>query len=191
MKRSRRRETVARLRLKRGKVHKARRMDASTPRADGPACVPTLKCPARDILFAFVFLVAAGCGSKGLEGIIPIRGDVTHKGKPLRSGEVRYLPVDPEGRVARGLIQSDGSFRLTTVEMNDGALPGEYRIAVVVYPDETQDQQHSRRTQEIGRRSGGAPAPLVPQKYYSGHTSGLTDTVDDGHSGYKELTLTD
>ena len=65
-----------------------------------------------------------GCGRGGL-GTIPIRGKVVYNGEPLGHGEVLYNPVDVSQRRARGKIQSDGTFKLTTLEKDDGALPGE------------------------------------------------------------------
>ncbi len=134
--------------------------------------------------------VAGCCGSGGgLDGTIPIRGTVTYRGKPLEAGEVRYLPVDArQGRVARGPLDSRGRFRLTTLTDGDGALAGEYRIVVVVYEEQFEDvsrREHDEKLTVLATDN----APPIPQRYYKPETSGLTDTVNDDHSGFKEIVL--
>ena len=130
---------------------------------------------------------AAGCGpADGLSGIVPVRGKVTLDGEPLASGEIRYMPTAPEGRQARGSIESGGRFELSTLRPGDGALPGEYRIVVLAPADESTEDAAARRSNEnAGRRrrtfaaEGGAPS-LVPLRYTNPESSGLTDTVGDG-----------
>ena len=133
-----------------------------------------------------------GCGdADGLDGVIPIRGTVVYQGKPLENGEVRYLPLDrSDGRVARGPIDSRGRFRLTTLQNGDGAMPGGYRIVVVVYAEQFDD---------IARRENDEDAtfvmshnkPPIPARYYKPDTSGLTDNVNGEHNGFKEIILVD
>ena len=140
------------------------------------------------MFFTFVW----GCSQSGLPGTVPIRGAVTYQGKPLKFGEVLYNPVDKSGRRARGVIQPDGSFRLTTLEKNDGALPGEYRITILAlapHPGEP------GRTEESEGRAAFAQrierGYVIPERYIDPEESGLSDVVDDQHSGYKELILED
>ena len=73
-------------------------------------------------------LGAAGCGS----GLYPVRGKVTYPdGKPVTEGMVVFESKSEEARVtARGEIQSDGSFALSTHKPGDGAPAGKYRVLV-------------------------------------------------------------
>ena len=76
---------------------------------------------------------AAGCGARAehaaLSGkILPVKGVVTYKGKPLTQGTVRFEP--DAGREAEGTIGPDGTFTLTTFQPGDGAVPGFHRVAV-------------------------------------------------------------
>lgn len=138
--------------------------------------------------------IAGGCSSSGLEGTIPIRGKVTYQGTPLESGEVRYVPVDANnGRVARGKLDSSGRYRLTTLKDDDGALPGDYRVVVVVYPEQFDDiaQRDRRRAAEGAEPNANQSQPPIPERYYKPETSGLTDTVDENHSGVKNFDLVD
>ncbi len=75
---------------------------------------------------------AWGCGPGGSgqpAPLIPVKGKVTYKGKPLTKGVVKFVP-DGYGREARGPIQSDGSFVLTTNKEADGVVPGEHRVTI-------------------------------------------------------------
>ncbi|MCZ2341268.1 MAG: hypothetical protein LC104_05660 [Bacteroidales bacterium] len=89
-----------------------------------------------------------GCGLSGLVGcggqaklaefadLKPVKGTVTHKGKPVVGGVVVFQsePDKPDFLV-NGEVGSDGSYTLTTVRLNDrtgerkpGAPTGNYRI---------------------------------------------------------------
>ncbi len=72
-----------------------------------------------------------GCSASNgaLPGLIPVKGKVTYKGKPLAHGVVVFEP-DGYGREARGKLESDGTFILTTIEKGDGVVPGECRVYV-------------------------------------------------------------
>src|SRR5438067_1061279 len=78
-------------------------------------------CPTRRIaaVALLCLLGAAGCGS----GLYPVRGKVTYPdGKPVTEGMVVFESKSEEARVtARGEIQSDGSFALSTHKPGDGA----------------------------------------------------------------------
>ena len=138
-----------------------------------------------------VLAALAGCGSDG-PTVIPIRGDVVFKGAPLRDvpqGLVHYLPKTAEGRQASGRIQPDGTFVLTTFKGGDGVVPGEYDIVVSAYatgPELTRAQVEATRGVGINK-----PRLLIPQKYTEVTTSGLTDTVNSDHSGFRRIELTE
>jgi hypothetical protein len=79
----------------------------------------------------------AGCGGRGL---YQVKGQVVYKDgsdvSVLARGLVVFDPADPEmPKVsARGEIQKDGSFRMSTYTEGDGVLPGNYRVAVTPPP---------------------------------------------------------
>ena len=90
----------------------------------------------RSVLRALLLLPLAsvGCGDAKA---VKIQGAVTLDGKPLAGATVTFLPFnEKEGRAAGGRTESDGSFRLTTFKTNDGALPGQYRVTVVMPDDD-------------------------------------------------------
>ena len=90
------------------------------------------------IFFPKLIVVAAlaagvcwGCGPAGrgtLPSLIPVKGKVTYKGKPLTEGRITFLP--DYGREAHGEIQPDGTFVLTTDKDGDGAVAGEHRVSI-------------------------------------------------------------
>lgn len=142
--------------------------------------------------------IVAGCGRGASLGTIPISGRVVFNSQPVTSGEVRYLPVEKEGRVARGQIDENGGFTLTTLKEGDGALPGEYRIVVLAPVVETVEASTARRVDENKGRSkkksfgdASGPQSQVPLKYTNPETSLLTDSVNRQHSGFKELSLSE
>jgi hypothetical protein len=140
---------------------------------------------------SFTVATLAGCGSDG-PTTIPIRGKVLFKGAPLRDvprGLVHYLPKTAEGRQASGRIQPDGTFVLTTFKGGDGVVPGEYDIVVSAYttgPELTREQVEAVRGVGIEK-----PMLMIPQKYTEASTSGLSDTVNSDHSGFKQVELTE
>src|SRR5258705_6914772 len=85
------------------------------------------------LAIAGVLLGLAGCGGPSL---YPVHGKVTWdngaEARQLAGGLVICESVD--GKVgARGDIEKDGSFRLSTYKPGDGLLPGKHRVAVVEY----------------------------------------------------------
>jgi predicted small lipoprotein YifL len=85
------------------------------------------------LLIAVVLLALAGCGGPRL---YPVHGKVTwengSEARELAGGLVICESAD--GKLgARGDIEKDGSFRLSTNKPGDGILPGKYRVAVVEY----------------------------------------------------------
>jgi hypothetical protein len=140
---------------------------------------------------SFALAGVAGCDSGG-PTVVPIRGDVLYKGAPLKDvpqGLVHYLPKTSEGRQASGRIQPDGSFVLTTFKKADGVVPGEYDIVVSAY---TTQPELSREQVEAAHGVGIPKARLmIPEKYTEPTTSGLSDTVNSDHSGFKRIELTE
>jgi hypothetical protein len=121
--------------------------------------------------------------------MVPIRGTVSFQGESLKAGTVLYVPQGPGGRQARGDIQPDGSFRLTTLRKKDGAQKGAYNIIVIAmapHPGEPPSREEIEAAGGMIRREY-----VIPEKFTSPETSGLSDTVDDNHSGVMNIVLTE
>lgn len=116
---------------------------------------------------------------------IPVHGLVRYNGKPLDGARVTFDNT-AVGVSAYGVTDADGKFTLTTFEPGDGAVPGPQKIAVV----KAQETGHAAvKDAPPVFRSGGAPHPrwLIPKRYSSVATSGLTAEVVEGSD--KEIIL--
>jgi hypothetical protein len=120
------------------------------------------KHPCFDFALIFgllAFSTAAGCGGDRVERI-PLRGQVLYQGEPLKFGQVMFQPLGG-GDIARGEIQSDGSFVLTSKKEGDGVQVGTCRVRVTAY--------------EAQRGEAADPAKMempmgqsaIPEKYQS------------------------
>ena len=103
--------------------------------------------------------VTCGCGD-GRPDLAAVSGRVTIDGQPLTKGSISFIPA--KGRQAGGAIESDGRYVLTCFEKGDGAILGDYKVAVngVEYLSETLLKWHA------------------PKKYSNPATSGLTAAID-------------
>jgi hypothetical protein len=119
------------------------------------------------IITALLLVPAWGCGAVGgggeqLPSLIPVKGKVTYKGRPVTKGMVRFEP-DGYGRPARGELQSDGSFVLTTTKAGDGVVTGPHRVSIAASDKSIANDRAFR-------------------KYASPNTSKLTAEVDSEHT---------
>lgn len=81
-------------------------------------------------LVSLLFLAASvGCGSGQSTHIV--KGKVVFSdGTPVQFGDVETLSVDQRIN-ARGKIEKDGTFTLTTYKENDGAVAGEHKVVII------------------------------------------------------------
>ena len=134
-----------------------------------------------------------------------IEGTVTYNGVPVEGAIVNFQATTPDGESASGFTNASGRYTLTSVTAVDGgrgALPGEYRVAITKFepapPDPYRDAMMREEIsyEEYIRRvnAGGPPPPpkhLLPEKYSSTGTSGLTATVVRGRNPPFDFNLTD
>lgn len=129
------------------------------------------------MLIASLIFLTAGCGGAGLK-TYSVEGRVVYDdGSPVQGGIVSFetdqgnaADGEPATINATGTVEPDGSFRLITNRQFEGAVVGVHRIAVSEAPSTGSDfdaMQKSSRKQ-----------PVIPRKYASFDTSGLTATVE-------------
>lgn len=118
---------------------------------------------------ALLVLFVAGCGKSG-PTIAPVRCQIMLDGKPVEGAAVGFMPVDG-GPVASGTTDANGRFELNTMN-RPGAPLGKHVVTVT-------------KVQQSGINPDGTIAPggirkkwLVPEKYSSPKTSGLTAVVE-------------
>jgi hypothetical protein len=111
-----------------------------------------------------VALVALGCGDANR---VNVRGKVTFSddGSPLTRG---IVCLDNDKVMARGTLQSDGSYAIGVEKDGRGIPPGSYKVSILFAQEEI---------------PGGAPySPrynkLIDERYASRHTSGIELVVD-------------
>jgi hypothetical protein len=143
-----------------------------------------------------------GCGGDDLPKRYPVYGTVTYKGKPVESGTITFTPDDlHKGRSAGGTIK-DGYYSLASLETDDGAMAGNYKVTVVAQKMITDGLDPKLKMMyEKAHATGGVPIPaqvkkkitvedLVPKKYADPATSGLQAEVRET-SNKADFELTD
>lgn len=118
-----------------------------------------------------------GC-EPGRKATYPVSGKVVFAdGSPLITGGiVLFESIAAEGQsvIARGVVQDDGTFRLSTFEEGDGARAGKYRILV-----------RAKRDATDYRERGIIPRPVIDSRYENYETSGLQFTVEENNNEFK------
>lgn len=125
--------------------------------------------PSRGFVLIGLILIAAGCDS--LPQTAPVTGKVYLNDKPLEFGMVTFLPA-AGGQPARGKIQSDGSYTLSTYAEADGAVPGKHRVRIMCTT-----AQDPKNPIELTGNELMAGKLLIPHKYTQMGSSGLTADV--------------
>ena len=147
------------------------------------------RCLKREGVFLVLATVlASGCGRGPTT--VPVRGEVYFNGQPMKDGIVVYVPNDSAAaRQASGRIQSDGSFVLTTFKNGDGVVPGDYSIVVYAYEPRPGEPKTRAEHEAVAKAGGLKRGFVIPEKYVNPKTSGLSDTVNSEHSGFKRVEL--
>lgn len=122
----------------------------------GLACVCVAACLA----------LSSGCGG---QRTYPVQGKLVwadgSPAKELVGYTVTFESLEAQVG-ASGVVQSDGTFTVSTNNPNDGALPGKHRVALT--PPEPLNID------------GPRPKPAANERYHSLDTSGLEATVVKG-----------
>jgi hypothetical protein len=123
---------------------------------------------------AVAVLAISGCNGVKTPPIGQVGGVVTLDGQPLTKGQVQFVPDSSKGtkgRMAVGLIGSDGRFTLTAFKPGDGALVGFHKVVIICEED-------------MPAFDPKAPPPLpkslIPVRYTDVNTSGFTAEVKSG-----------
>jgi hypothetical protein len=122
-------------------------------------------------------LFVSGCGSNQLQ-TAPVQGTVSLDGRPLESGQVVFTPS--QGRGARGQLNRDGTFVLTTYTDGDGAIVGVHQVAILpVIP----------LGEAAGAEAEVSSESLIPRRYLAGATSKLTFEVEPHQANHANFEL--
>jgi len=137
-------------------------------------------------------MVVLGCGGdeSGLGRRYKVTGKVTYNGAPLPHGAVSFVPTKPTtaegGRAAQGQIK-DGRYAMETTGHEDGALPGEYDVAIVAQEVDMSSAASSKAEGGIPHQGDDAyqkahknAKKLLPTKFGATETSKLKAKVGTG-----------
>jgi len=123
------------------------------------------------LLAALAVLPLVGCG--GGDQMVSVSGTITWQGMPIAQGTVAFMPLerveDGPSRMATGRIESDGTYRLSTFGHFDGAMPGQYRVAI---SDTGEFPFEALETEQPQTNDG-----VLPARYAIAHEGGLTAEV--------------
>jgi len=125
----------------------------------------------------------SGCGSSETAERLPVHpvaGTIKFGGERLEGAFVVLHPVegsDPRALPARGYVDAQGNFRVTTYEANDGAAVGQYVVTVV----------HTPLIERDGDKVAGPN--VLPAKYATSATSELKVPVVEGPNTLPEISL--
>ncbi len=97
-----------------------------------------------------------------------VSGKVYYKGTPAANAEITLQPIEKMPWYVRptARVEADGSFKLSTYSLHDGAPKGKYSVTVTHrYP--------------LWNPKGNLNPNLLPEKYASTKTSGLTAVIKE------------
>ena len=136
---------------------------------------------------ALLLVVVAGCGGRAVDPnrpkVAPAEGVVTYKGSAVEGATVTFIP-DGGTPAAYGTTDSSGQFAASAFPPDEGAAPGRYKVTI-------------SKTETSQAAGGGHDAEttftknLLPAKYASPETSGLTAEIPEGGKTDIKFELTD
>ena len=132
------------------------------------------------LITVLTLVSAAGCGPQRPAATYRVSGKVVFAdGTPLATGGTILLEsVDGQPAYnARGAIQDDGTFRLSTFDEGDGAVAGKHRVIVI-----------AKRDAADWVERGIVPRPVIDPRFEDYETSALGFTVEP--DGNDEFTVT-
>lgn len=160
-------------------------------------------------LVAIILVTLTGC-PRFKTNTVPVSGVVTYQGKPVEGAQVALVPRDsgtpasgvidsdsaPEARAARGVTDANGKFTVKTYFNPEvdaaGARPGEYTVTVTKFlPPEGMTLLQWDQAQMSPNPSVPPLRWVVPKKFSSARTSGLSVTVERGSDNHFPLELVD
>jgi hypothetical protein len=118
-------------------------------------------------------ILLAGCEPAANPDMVPVKGTVTYKDKPVAGANVVFQSSE---QGSFGVTDEQGRFQLQTFAPGDGAPPGEYKVLIskmqITVPEFDQgDPQYVPPP---------PPKHLIPAKYADANTSGLRVTLVKG-----------
>ncbi len=150
------------------------------------------------VLASGLALVISGCGSQvdpNRPTVVKVSGTVTYKGQPVEGATVLFAPTVEPGFAATSITDRDGNYSLRTFNPNDGAVPGDYKVAVSKFdmstanPDMEDDFAAELKNDASDVLVG--PTSLLPKRYSEVATANLSAQVSESGENQFTWALTD
>jgi hypothetical protein len=126
-------------------------------------------------------LIGCGGAAPGVDpSLVSVTGKVSLDGKPLKAGNLSFVSSDTPGVGFGSNIDASGNYALVQSVSAKGAVPGNYKIRV-----ECLDGVAAMGEGGVVTKAKS----LIPEKYNSPDTSGLTATVEKGKPLVKNVDL--
>jgi len=126
----------------------------------------------------------AGCreAANSAGNTVPAAGVVTLNGAPVTNAQITFSPRGQSGKAAFASTDGSGRFTLSTFADGDGAVPGEYDVAITKTVTEGKEWTDEEIAAYTAKHKGAMPPPPkvtyeVPEKYGRATTSELSATV--------------
>jgi hypothetical protein len=139
----------------------------------------SVRCAWQTLAAGVLLALPSGC-DPGRESLTMVRGKVSYKGAPLRTGTIVFTPDalrGTTGPMARSEIRPDGTYALHT-NGSRGAAAGWHRVTVMAL------ESSPRRNEDLI-----APRSLLPEKYRDPELSGLSCQVRGGQENRIDFDL--
>lgn len=133
-----------------------------------------------------------GCGDG--KDLAPVKGTVTFEGKPVANATVTFSPAE-EGPLSIGTTTADGTYELTQTgpERLPGAQVGQHKISISAIEQQISGEADVPEGDSFGSLGLSAQKTktryLIPPKYSSNRTSGLTFEVKAGEDNVADFKL--
>ncbi len=155
-----------------------------------PTLMPSLNALARRF-FALLpvcgVIAITSCGTDDAFGKrYSVSGTVTYNGNPLEQGKISFVPEDPKGIGASGVIEK-GYYVLSTSGGNDGARAGKYKVTITAKEDAT---AKAKADFEKIAKGKGADLDRIPAQFVSKAEAQAKSLIPTGYGDTRTTTLT-
>lgn len=118
------------------------------------------------VMLSFVF----GCSENGLEKVV-LHGKVSYDGKPLPTGQIRFIPLEGTHGPKSGAVIIDGQY---TADGKGGVPIGNHRVEIQAY------RPVGGKVPAAMQAEGGPTEPYLPAKYNGQSVLTVEVTEDSG-----------
>ncbi|MDR1480796.1 MAG: carboxypeptidase-like regulatory domain-containing protein [Planctomycetaceae bacterium] len=147
------------------------------------------------ILSICVLFFAGDCSNRSkLVGLVPAEGVLKFNGELVEGATILFSPVS-QSKAASSVTDTNGKFKMMTLNPNDGAYPGEYNVVVKKTEergeiDEPVNVDELSKSGRIVIKDTRELIQHLPQKYASFNTTDLKITIPPEGNKKIEINLT-